>query len=197
MGWIPKISVACISCMSCQQTRPISLSRQHRISTKLGMQHHIYLLSSLIISFYILTKFLLCYMFSKGHVMLTWRLFSDTSHWTSDFFLQKNPLNFHFNTRNHFRDEITGLVMNARLFTTLNNVDMFKIIEFYRFLHSAFCSWKWVEIFIMCSLEDDFVCVWFSKNGVYYLQSIAKCKYFLLFHHNNVMLKTDIMLDYW
>ena len=25
-GWIPKISVACISCMSCQQTRPISSS---------------------------------------------------------------------------------------------------------------------------------------------------------------------------
>ena len=68
---MPKISVACISCMSCQQTRPISASRQHRISTQVGMQHHIYLLSSLIISFYILTEFLLCYMFSKGHVMLT------------------------------------------------------------------------------------------------------------------------------
>ena len=31
------------------------------------------------------------------------------------FFLQKSPLNFHFNTRNHFRDEITGLFMNTRL----------------------------------------------------------------------------------
>ena len=61
---MPKISVACISCTSCQQTRP-------RISTQVGMQHHIYLLSSLIISFYILTEFLLCYMFSKGHIMLT------------------------------------------------------------------------------------------------------------------------------
>ena len=71
MDWIPKISIACISCMSFQQTRPISSSRQQRISTKVGMQHHIYLLSSLIISFYILTKFLLCYMFSKGHVTLT------------------------------------------------------------------------------------------------------------------------------
>ena len=70
-GWIPKISIAFISCTSCQQTRPISSSRQHRISTQVGMQHHIYLLSSLIISFYILTKFLLCYMFSKGHVTLT------------------------------------------------------------------------------------------------------------------------------
>ena len=71
VGWIQKISIACISCTSCQQTRQISSSRQHRISTKLGMQHHIYLLSSLIISFYILTKFLLCYMFSKGHITLT------------------------------------------------------------------------------------------------------------------------------
>ena len=71
VGWIPKISIACISYMSCQQTRPISSSKQQRILTKLGMQHHIYLLSSLIISFYILTKLLLCYMFSKGHVTLT------------------------------------------------------------------------------------------------------------------------------
>ena len=68
-GWIPKVSVACISCMSCQQTKPISSSRQDRISTNLGMQHHIYLLSSLIISFYILTTNFLCYIFSKGHAM--------------------------------------------------------------------------------------------------------------------------------
>ena len=68
---MPKISVACISCTSCQQTRPISSSRQHRISTQVGMQHHIYLLSSLIILFYILTEFFLCYMFSKGHITLT------------------------------------------------------------------------------------------------------------------------------
>ena len=33
------------------------------------MQHHIYLLSSLIISFYILTTNFLCYIFSKGHTM--------------------------------------------------------------------------------------------------------------------------------
>ena len=63
-------------------------------------------------------------------------------HFTSNlgFFLQKDPLNFNFNTRNHFRDEITGLVMKTRLFTTLKNVDMFKIIEFYRFMHSVFCG---------------------------------------------------------
>ena len=68
-SWIPKVSIACISCRSCQQTRPISSSRQDRISTKLGMQHHIYLLSSLTISFYILTTNFLCYIFSKGHTI--------------------------------------------------------------------------------------------------------------------------------
>ena len=131
---MPKISIVCISCTSCQQIRPISSSRQHRISTQVGMQHHIYLLSSLIISFYILTEFLLCYMFSKGHVTLTYHLFSDTSQCMliepRNFFAKK-PLNFYFKTRNHFRDEITRLVINTRLITTLKNVDMFKIIEFY------------------------------------------------------------------
>ena len=55
IGWISKVYIACISCGRCLQTRPISSSRIHRISTKLGMQHHTSLLSSLIISFYILT----------------------------------------------------------------------------------------------------------------------------------------------
>ena len=50
---------------------------------------------------------------------------------TLDFFCKKKALNFYFKTRNHFRDEITRLVINARLITTLKNVDMFKIIEFY------------------------------------------------------------------
>ena len=49
---------------------------------------------------------------------------------TSDIFLQKKNLKFYFKTRNHFRDEITRLVINTRLITTLKNVDMFKIIEF-------------------------------------------------------------------
>ena len=178
VGWIPKISVACISCMSCQQTRPISSSRQHRISTKLGMQHHIYLLSSLIISFYILTKLLLCYMFSKGHITLT-HFFSNTSKcmliepWK---FFSKKSLEFLFQHKKPFQGWITTLVINTRLFTTLKNVDMLKIIEFYQFMHSAFCHWKRFEIFITCSLEDGFVCgMQFSKWRQ--IQSVAKCKY--------------------
>ena len=69
VGWISKVSVACISWRSCKQTRPIFSSRRHRISTRLHMQQHIKLLSSLIISFYILTTNFLCYIFSKGHAM--------------------------------------------------------------------------------------------------------------------------------
>ena len=119
------------------------------------------------------------------------------AYWTSDIFSKKNPLNIHFNTRNHFRDEITRLVMNTRLFTTLKNVDMFKIIEFYRFMHSTFCGWKHFKIFIMHSWKMVLLEVRDSQNGNQYrmLQNVSIN--FLLFYHNNVMLKTDIMLDYW
>ena len=182
MGWIPKISIACISCTSYQQTRPIFSSRQHWISTKLGMQHHTYLLPSLIISSYISTELLLCYMFSKSHnahitfIFGHFTVYAYHAYQNSDIFLQKKPLNFHFKTRNHFRDEITRLVMNTRLFRTLKNVDMFKIVEFYRFMHSAFCGWKRFKIFIMHSLEDGFVLgVRFSKWWP--VQYIVKCKY--------------------
>ena len=146
MGWIPKISVACISYWSCQQTRPISSSRIHRISTKLSKQHHIYLLSSIIISFYILTILLLCYMFSKIHVTLTQCFFRSLHsvcllNLRNFFAKKKNHLNFYFKKRNHFRDETTRLVINTRLFTTLKCVAMLKIIEFYWFMHSALCGW--------------------------------------------------------
>ena len=72
-------------------------------------------------------------MFSKGHVTLTSLLFSDTSQcmlFEPRKFFAKKKLNFYFETRNHFRDEITRLVINTRLITTLKNVDLFKIIEF-------------------------------------------------------------------
>ena len=73
-------------------------------------------------------------MFSKGHITLTLRLFLDTSQcmlFEPRNFFCKQTLNFSFKTRNHFRDEITRLVINTRLITTLKNADMFKIIEFY------------------------------------------------------------------
>ena len=49
------------------------------------------------------------------HIMFIFRHFTVYAYWTSDIFLQKKTLNFHFNTRNHFRDDITRLVMNTRL----------------------------------------------------------------------------------
>ena len=75
----------------------------------------------------------------NAHITFIFGHFTVYAYQTSDF-LAKKPLNFHFKTRNHCRDEITRLVMNTRFFTTLKNVDMFKIIEFYRFMHSAFCG---------------------------------------------------------
>ena len=73
-------------------------------------------------------------MFSKGHVMphnIYFRTLHSVCLSNLEIFLQKKPLIFYFKTRNHFRDEITRLVINTRLITTLKNVDMFKIIEFY------------------------------------------------------------------
>ena len=46
-------------------------------------------------------------------------------------FFAKKTLEFYFKTRTHFRDEITRLVINTRLITTLKNADLFKIIEFH------------------------------------------------------------------
>ena len=106
---------------------------------------------------------------------------------TSEFFCKKNPLDFHFKTRNHFRDEITTLVINARLFTTLQNVYMFKIIEVESTSKfSLRVLWKMV-LFV----------VHYFQNGVKYRMLRNVSIYFLLSYHNNVMLKTDIMLDYW
>ena len=165
--------------MSCQQTRPISSSRQHRISTQVGMQHHINLLSSLIISFYILTISFCATCFQKV-TLCPHNIYFQTLHSVClsnlGIFLQKKPLNFYFKTSNHFRDEVIRLVINTRLITTLKNVDMFKIIEFYWIMHSAFCGWTHFKNFITRCLEDAFICgAQFSKWQL--VQNVAKCKY--------------------
>ena len=67
----------------------------------------------------------------NAHIKFIFGHFTVYAYGTLDFFFSKKPLNFYFKTRNHFRDEITRLVINTRLITTLKNVDMFKIIEFY------------------------------------------------------------------
>ena len=176
-----KISIASISCRSCQQRRPISSSRQHRISTKLGMQHHTYLLSLLIISFYILITLLksMLHAFKRScnaHIMLFFGHFIVYTYQTSEIFLQTKHLKFYFKKRNHFRDGMTRLVINTRLFTNSqkcsyaqNNWVFFDLCIPHFMVE---CSSK---SFIMHSLEDGFVCVWFSKWQQ--VQNIAKCTY--------------------
>ena len=64
---------------------------------------------------------------------------------------------------------------------------MFKIIEIESALKFSLCIlWKMVLFMV-----HDF------QNGIKYgtIQNVSM--YFLLSYHNNVMLKTDIMLDYW
>ena len=76
--------------------------------------------------------------------------------------------------------------MNARLFTTLQNVYMFKIIEVESpSKFSLRILWKMV-LFMVCDFQ----------NGVKYRAFRNVSIYFLLSYHNNVM-RTDIMLDYW
>ena len=111
----------------------------------------------------------------NAHITFIFGHFTVYAYRTSKFFAKK-PLNFYFKTRNHFRDEITRLVINTRLITIHKNVDMFKIIEFYWFMHSAFCGWKSFGNLITRSLEDGFVRgARFSKWRQ--IQNVAKCKY--------------------
>ena len=82
---------------------------------------------------------------------------------------------------------MTTLVINARLFTTLQNVYMFKIIEVESALKFSLCIlWKMV-LFVVRNFQ----------NGIKYRAFQNVSIYFLLSYHNNVMLKTNIMLDYW
>ena len=97
--------------------------------------------------------------------MFIFKHFTVYAYRTLDSFVKKKPLNFYFKTRKYFRDEITRLVINTRLITTLKNVDMFKIIEFYWIMHSVFCGWKHFKIFITRSLEDGLVGSDFQNGG--------------------------------
>ena len=132
----------------------------------------------------------------NAHIMFIFRTLHSVCLSNLEIFLQKKHLNFYFKTRNHFRDEITRLVINTRLITTLKNVDMFKIIEFLLIYHSAFCGWKRFGNLITHSLEVVLLVVHNFQNGNWFrtLQNVSIN--FLLFYKNNIWLKTDIMLDY-
>ena len=100
-------------------------------------------------------------------------------------FLAKKPLNFHFNTRNHFRDVITGLVMNTRLFTTLKNVDMFKSFIDLCIPHFAVESGSEFSLRILCMMVLLEVRDFQNGNQSRTLRNISI--YFLLFYCNNLM----------
>ena len=89
-------------------------------------------------------------------------------------FFAKEPLNFYFKTRNHFRDEITRLVINTRLFTTLKNVDMFKVI----FIDLCIPHFV-VESASKFSLHVLWKMVLFMRDFQIWqrVQRVAKCKY--------------------
>ena len=64
-------------------------------------------------------------------------------------------------------------------------------------MHSAFCGRKSFENLITHSLEDGLFGVRDFQNGGKFRALRNVSINFLLFYKNNVMLKTDIMLDYW
>ena len=110
--------------------------------------------------------------------------------------MQKKPLEFYFKTRNHFRDEITRLVMNTRLITTLKNVDMFKICFIDLCIpHFAVESASKFSLRVLWKMVLLEVCNFQNGGKSRMLRNVSIN--FLLFYHNNVMLKTNIMLDYW
>ena len=110
------------------------------------------------------------------HIMLFFGHFSVHAYRTSEIFLQTKHLKFYFKKRNHFRDGMTKLVINTRLFTTLKSVAVLKIIEF--LLIYAFRT-LWLNVLQKVSLcvlwkmvlfMHDFQTWWRAQN-------IVKCKY--------------------
>ena len=104
-------------------------------------------------------------------------LFSVTSQCVLRNSFANKTLEIYFKKRNHFKDGMTRLVINTRLFTTLKSVAILKIIECFFdlcILHFVVeCASKSFELFH--SLEDGFVRAQFSKQRP--IQNIAKCKY--------------------
>ena len=135
---------------------------------------------------------------------ITWP-FSDTSQCMlfepRNWFLSKKPLEFLFQDNwNHVvRDEITRLVINTRL--TNNSEESWYVQNNWVLLIYAFCI---LRLKALRKFHYAFFGRWFCSwctifkmaAGVYRTLWNVSIN-FLLFYKNNVMLKTDIMLDYW
>ena len=57
------------------------------------------------------------------------------------YFVQKKHFNFSFKKTHYFKDELTRSIINTSLFYNSQKCSTLTIIEFYWFMHSAFCGW--------------------------------------------------------
>ena len=135
----------------------------------------------------------------NAHIMFIFGHFTVYAYRTSDFFFAKKPLEFSFQHKKPFQrwnywtcyeyqvvynsQECWYVQSNWVLSIYVLHILWLKAL--WNFHYMFFGRW-----FCSCAIFKT----WYQVQRV---QSIAKCKYFLLFHHYNMMLKTDIMLDYW
>ena len=135
----------------------------------------------------------------NAHITFIFGHFTVYAYQTSDFFLQKKPLEFSFQHKksfqrwNYWTCYEYQVCYNSQKYWYVQNNWVLSIYAFHimqlkvlRNFHYAFFG-RW---FCLCAIFKTW-------RQVLRVQIVVKCKYFLLFHHNNVMLKTDIMLDYW
>ena len=126
----------------------------------------------------------------NAHIMFTFQTLHSVYLSNLGIFVQKKPLNFYFKTTNHFSHEITRLVMNTRLITALpewwyvQNYWVLLIYAFYILWLKAIRNFHYTFLGRSVLLLCDF-------PRCQRVQSISKCKYFLLFYHDKVM------LNYW
>ena len=108
---------------------------------------------------------------------------------TSEIFLQTKHLKFYFKKRNHFRDGMTRLVINTRLFTNSQKCSYAQ--NNWVFFIYAFCT-LWLN-----ALQKVSLCIlWKMVLFVHNFQNGSKFRtlrnvsiYFLLFYWYNIMLK--------
>ena len=71
-----------------------------------------------------------------------------------NFFYKKKNLEFSFQHKKPFQGRITTLVINARLFTTLQNVYMFKIIEVESASKFSLCVLSKMVLFVVRDFQN-------------------------------------------
>ena len=119
----------------------------------------------------------------NAHIMFIFGHFTVYAYRTSDIFCKKTLEIFISRQETISRMKLLDFVIDIRLITTLKNVDMFKIIEFIDLciphLQLKALQNFHLHLWKIVLFVHDFQTWW-------RVQSILKCKYFLLFYHNNV-----------